>query len=46
MHPHPRVIGVKYDRDAWFDPWVGRIPLEKGTATNSSILALRIPWIV
>ena len=25
------------------DPWVGKIPLEKGTATHSSILAWRIP---
>ena len=30
----------------WFNPWVGRIPLEKGTATHSSILAWRIPWTV
>ena len=28
-----------------FDPWVGKIP-EKGKATQSSILAWRIPWIV
>ena len=27
-----------------FDPWVRKIPLEKGTATHSSILAWRIPW--
>ena len=27
-----------------FDPWVGKIPLEKGMATHSSILAWRIPW--
>ena len=27
-----------------FDPWVGKIPLEKGMATLSSILAWRIPW--
>ena len=26
-----------------FDPWVGKIPLEKGTATHSRILACRIP---
>ena len=26
-----------------FDPWVGKIPLEKGMATHSSILAWRIP---
>ena len=24
------------------DPWVGKIPLEEGMATHSSILALRI----
>ena len=28
-----------------FDPWVGKIPLEEGMATHSSILAWRIPWI-
>ena len=27
-----------------FDPWVGRIPLEKGMVTPSSILAWRVPW--
>ena len=27
-----------------FDPWVGKIPLEKRMATHSSILAWRIPW--
>ena len=27
-----------------FDSWVGKIPLEKGKATDSSILAWRIPW--
>ena len=27
-----------------FDPWVGKIPLEKGMATHSSILAWKIPW--
>jgi len=27
-----------------FHPWVGEDPLEKGTATHSSILAWRIPW--
>ena len=27
-----------------FDPWVGKIPLEKGKATRSSILAWSIPW--
>ena len=27
-----------------FDPWVGKIPLEEGVATHSSVLAWRIPW--
>ena len=27
-----------------FNPWVGKIPLEEGKATYSSILAWRIPW--
>ena len=27
-----------------FDPWVGKIPLEKAMATHSSILAWKIPW--
>ena len=27
-----------------FNPWVGKIPLEEGMATHSSILAWRIPW--
>ena len=31
-------------RRCGFDPWVGKIPLEKGMATHSSILAWRIPW--
>ena len=26
--------------------WVGKIPLEKGIATHSGILAWRIPWTV
>jgi len=26
------------------DPWVGKIPLEEGMATHSSILAWGIPW--
>ena len=25
-------------------PWVGKIPLEKGMASHSSILVWRIPW--
>ena len=28
----------------WFYPWVGKIPLEKGIATDSSILARIILW--
>ena len=31
-------------RESRFDPWVGKIPLEKGKASHSSILAWRIPW--
>ena len=31
-------------RETWFDPWVGKIPLEQEIATHSSILAWRIPW--
>ena len=34
-------------RKCWrlgFDPWVGKIPLEKEMATHSSILAGEIPW--
>ena len=27
-----------------FNPWVGKIPLEKEMTTHSSILAWRIPW--
>ena len=29
-----------------FDPWVQKIPLEKGKAIHSSILAWKIPWTV
>ena len=28
-----------------FDPWVGKIPLEKEMATHSSTLAWKIPWM-
>jgi len=28
-----------------FDPWVGKIPLEKEMATHSSTLAWEIPWM-
>ena len=27
-----------------FDPWVGKIPLEKEMATHFTILAWRTPW--
>ena len=30
-------------QETWFDSWVRKIPLEKGLATHSSILAWRIP---
>ena len=28
----------------WFDPQVGKIPLEEGMATHSNILAWSFPW--
>ena len=40
-----QMVGIYlYCRRSRFDPWVGKIPLEKGMATLSSILAWRIPW--
>ena len=33
-------------QETWVRSWGWEDPLEKGTATNSSILAWRIPWIV
>ena len=30
-------------QETWFDPCIRKIPLEKGMATHSSILAWRIP---
>ena len=27
-----------------FDPWIGKIPLEKGMATHPRVLAWRISW--
>ena len=30
--------------DVGFDPWVGKIPLEKEMATLPGILAWEIPW--
>ena len=35
-------IHLQYGRPG-FDPWVGKIPLEDGVATHSSIFAWRIP---
>ena len=32
-------------QETWFDPWVGKIPLEKEMATHSSILAWKNPWM-
>ena len=38
------------DPPAMWETWVGSLgeehPMEKGTATHSSILAWRIPWTV
>ena len=31
-------------RRRWFDPWVGKIPLQMGMAPHSSTLAWKIPW--
>ena len=31
-------------QETWFDPWVRKIPLEKGMATHSSVPAWEIPW--
>ena len=31
-------------QETWVRSWGWEDPLEKGTATNSSILAWRIPW--
>ena len=30
--------------DLGFVAWAGKIPLQKGMATHSSIIAWRIPW--
>ena len=44
--PHTfKVFNISCGRPG-FDPWVWKIPLEKGKATHSSILAWRIPWTV
>ena len=31
-------------QETWFNPWVGKIPLEREMAPHSSILAWKIPW--
>ena len=31
--------------ETWFDPCVGKIPLEKEMAIHSSTLAWKIPWM-
>ena len=33
-------------QETWVRSLIGKIPLEKGKATHSSILAWRIPWSV
>ena len=39
------LVAQTVDRKPRFNPWVGiAIPLEKGMATLSSILAWQIPW--
>ena len=40
---NPLANAVRHKR-LGFDPWIGKIPLEEGMATHSSILAWRIPW--
>ena len=37
-------ISYSYMIRPGLNPWIVKIPLEKGTATHSSILAWRIPW--
>ena len=39
----PANAGVAGDKGS-FDPWIGKIPLEKGMATHSRILAWEISW--
>ena len=39
QNPPTKAGGVRLE----FDPWVGKIPLEKETATHSSILAWKNP---
>ena len=38
------VCQCKRHRGVGFDPWVGKIPQEKGMATHSSTLAWKILW--
>ena len=54
LSDHPWAVGLPLWLRWWriclqcrkpeFDPWIGKIPLEKGMATHSSILAWKIPW--
>jgi len=32
-------------QEVWVQSWLGKMPVEEGKATHSSILAWRIPWI-
>ena len=40
---NPLANAVRHKR-LGFNTWIGKIPLEEGTAIHSSILAWRIPW--
>jgi len=39
------MLTIVYPVSALSSSWVGKIPLEKGMATYSSVLAWRIPWM-
>ena len=39
-----KILPIALHRRPRFNPWVGKIPLEKKMATHSSILAWKIPW--
>ena len=41
---NPPAIHCRIRKRCGFNSWVGKVPLEKGMATHSSILAWRIPW--
>ena len=47
LHLHHRDTVVNNSpavQETWFDPWIGKTPLEQEMATHSSILAWKIPW--